>query len=453
MSRHEFILRFTLAHPACHTTIVGTTSLDHMRSNLDAARAGPLPARPLRRGQDPAGGHRRGPRRERLVINEHDPGRRAELQAAVEAMPRVGLAALPTPFEPCPHLSKALGGPRIWIKRDDLTGLAAGGNKTRMFEFVLGKALEEGADTVVGGAAVQSNYCRQLAAACSRLGLECHLVLRKVRGERDREVQGGLLLDLLVGARVELVEDEGSWESLGARIREKGRQLTAAGRKVHVARVGDESGIGLSAVGYAAATLELLDQAEAAQVRIDEIWLCSTDSTQAGIALALKHLRSPIRLVGLPALPEPVTSGWTFEECLSSVANECGSIPRSGDHGRAVGDHQQGGLRRPRVRRPHRGGAGGDAAGRPARGRAPRSGVHLQGHGGPDRPRPAGARPGRAQRRLPAHRRPPRPLRVRRFPRPRRGPGIGLNRPFGGFGFSGGRGERKRNFPSRQRLA
>ena len=260
------------------------------------------------------------------MINEHDAGRRAELQAALEAMPRVGLAALPTPFEPCPQLSRALGGPRIWIKRDDLTGLAAGGNKTRMFEFVLGQAMEEGVDTVVGGAAVQSNYCRQLAAACSRLGLQCHLVLRKVRGERDREVQGGLLLDLLVGARVELVEDEGSWESLGARIREKARQLTAAGRKVHVARVGDESGIGLAAVGYVAATLELLDQAEAAEVRIDEIWLCSTDSTQAGIALALKHLRSPIRLVGLPALPEPVTSGWTFEECLSSVANECGAL-------------------------------------------------------------------------------------------------------------------------------
>ncbi len=260
------------------------------------------------------------------MINEHDAGRRAELQAALEAMPRVGLAALPTPFEPCPGLSKALGGPQIWIKRDDLTGLAAGGNKTRMFEFVLGKALENGTDTVVGGAAVQSNYCRQLAAACARLGLECHLVLRKVRGERDREVQGGLLLDLLVGARVELVEDEGSWEDLGARIRAKGRELTALGRKVLVARVGDESGIGLSAVGYVAATLELLDQAEEGQIRIDEIWVCSTDSTQAGLALALKHLRSPVRVVGLPALPAPVTAGWTFEECLSSVATECGAL-------------------------------------------------------------------------------------------------------------------------------
>ena len=259
-------------------------------------------------------------------MNEQNASRRAELESALDRLPRVGLAALPTPFEHCPRLSEALGGPQIWIKRDDLTGLATGGNKTRMLEFVLGKALEEGADTVVGGAAVQSNYCRQLAAACARLGLECHLVLRKVRGERDREVQGSLLLDLLVGARVDLAEDEGSWENLGARIRAKGEQLTAAGRKVFVARVGDESGIGLSAVSYVAATLELLDQADRAGVRIDEIWLCSSDSTQAGIALALKHLESPIRVVGLPALPEPVTSGWTFEECLSSVATECGQL-------------------------------------------------------------------------------------------------------------------------------
>ena len=259
-------------------------------------------------------------------MNQQNASRRAELQAAVDPLPRVGLAALPTPFEHCPALSGTLGGPQIWIKRDDLTGLATGGNKTRMLEFVLGKAVEEGADTVVGGAAVQSNYCRQLAAGCARLGLECHLVLRKVRGERDREVQGSLLLDLLVGAHVDLAEDEGSWENLGARVRAKGEELTAAGRKVFVARVGDESGIGLSAVSYAAATLELLDQADEAGVRIDEIWLCSSDSTQAGIALALKHLESPIRVVGLPALPEPVTSGWTFEECLSSVATECGEL-------------------------------------------------------------------------------------------------------------------------------
>ena len=241
-------------------------------------------------------------------------------------LPRERLATLPTPLEPCPRLTRELGGASIWIKRDDLTGLAAGGNKTRMFEFVLGKAVSEGIETVVAGAAVQSNYCRQLAASCARLGLDCHLVLRKVRGERDEEIQGGLLLDLVVGAQVDLVEDEGSWEDLGVRVRERGGQLRAQGREVLVARVGDESGLGLYAAGYANATLELLAQAELQNLRIDQIWVCSTDTTQAGIAFALKHLESPIRLVGLPAMPAPVTGGGTFADCFTRIANECGEI-------------------------------------------------------------------------------------------------------------------------------
>jgi 1-aminocyclopropane-1-carboxylate deaminase/D-cysteine desulfhydrase-like pyridoxal-dependent ACC family enzyme len=183
-----------------------------------------------------------------------------------------------------------------------LTGLATGGNKTRMFEYVLGEAKKRGADTVVGGAAVQSNYCRQLAASCAKLGLDCHLVLRKVRGERDQEIQGGLLLDLLVGARVELI-DGVDWVGLGALIRQKAEALEAQGRRVHLARVGDESGLGLDACAYVQAAVELLEQAQELNLDIDEIWLCSSDATQSGLAIALKHLQVPIRLVGVPALP------------------------------------------------------------------------------------------------------------------------------------------------------
>ena len=252
--------------------------------------------------------------------------RKTELKTALDKLSRVELAVLPTPLERCGRLSAELGGPDIWIKRDDLTGLAIGGNKTRMFEYVLGEALRKGIDTVVAGAAVQSNYCRQLAASCAKLGVECYLVLRKVRGEQDQEIQGGLLLDLLVGAKVTLVEDTGSWERHGERVREKARELETSGRKVLVARVGDESGLGLYAAAYAAATLELIDQADAAGIRIDQLWLCSSDTTQSGIAFALKHIESPIRLVGLPALPDPVSPGWTFEDCLSQTANECAQL-------------------------------------------------------------------------------------------------------------------------------
>ena len=101
-----------------------------------------------------------------------DRKRLTELQQSLAALPRLSLASLPTPLEFCLRLTEALEGPRLWIKRDDLTGLATGGNKTRMFEYVLGEAVRQGADTVIGGAAVQSNYCRQLAASGARLGLE-----------------------------------------------------------------------------------------------------------------------------------------------------------------------------------------------------------------------------------------------------------------------------------------
>ena len=253
-----------------------------------------------------------------------DPKSLGELREALAERPRVHLANLPTPLEPCAGLTRELGGPEIWVKRDDLTGLALGGNKTRMLEYVLAEAIEQGADTVVAGAALQSNYCRQLAAACAKLGLECHLLLRKVPGQ-EAVIQGGLLLDLLVGAQVQVVDATG-WTDQGEHVRAWGRTLEAKGKTVFVARTGDESGLGRYACGYVHAFVELMEQAEAQQLRIDEIWVCSCDSTQAGLALALKHVGSPIRLVGLPPLNEPLTPGWTFAECISSIGNECAEL-------------------------------------------------------------------------------------------------------------------------------
>jgi len=251
--------------------------------------------------------------------------RLSELRAALEARPRVRLANLPTPLEPCPNLTRELGGSEIWVKRDDLTGLATGGNKTRMFEYVLGQAVQEGVDTVVAGAAVQSNYCRQLAAACAKLGLECHLLLRKVRGDRDVEIQGGLLLDLLVGAQVELIEGV-DWVAHGELIRARAREVESRGRTVYIGRVGDETRLARYSVAYAHAFLEIVQQAEELELKIDEIWMSSSDATQAGLAIAAKHCDSAIRLVGLPATPQPLVPGWTFAECISSFGNECAEI-------------------------------------------------------------------------------------------------------------------------------
>ncbi len=116
--------------------------------------------------------------------------REDHLQSAIARLPRIALGVYPTPLDALPRLTAALAGPALYMKRDDLTGLAFGGNKTRMLEFSLADALQKGADTVVTGMAAQSNYCRQMAAACARLGLDLHLVLRPVRTiDRERRRQ------------------------------------------------------------------------------------------------------------------------------------------------------------------------------------------------------------------------------------------------------------------------
>src|SRR5213593_825878 len=127
-----------------------------------------------------------------------------ELRQRAGRLPRVPLGHFPTPLEELSRLSKVLEGPRIFIKRDDCTGLLFGGNKTRHNEFILGQAVNRGCDQVVWGAGVQSNNCRQTAAACARLGIECQLYLS--RAAHDDAIQGNLLLDYLVGAKVEIVD-------------------------------------------------------------------------------------------------------------------------------------------------------------------------------------------------------------------------------------------------------
>lgn len=246
------------------------------------------------------------------------------LKAALDRRPRVRLAHLPTPFERCDRLSDELGGPQIWIKRDDLTGLATGGNKTRMFEFLLGEAMERGADTVIAGAAIQSNNCRQLAAACAKLGLQCHLILRQLESDPFDSIQGNLLLDLIVGAQVEIVRVN-DWATQGELIREKARALEAEGRKVYVARVGDESRLGVWSTGYANGFIELVEQAEALELKLDELWVCSSDTTLAGLLVGAKFTDSSIRLRGVSAIGEPVT-GSSFPQLISDTARQCADI-------------------------------------------------------------------------------------------------------------------------------
>ena len=146
--------------------------------------------------------------------------RMADLRGALARLPRVPLAHLPTPLEPAPRLSSALGGTTIYVKRDDLTGLALGGNKVRQLEYLLGEAVHAGATAVVTGAGVDSNHCRQLAAACAKLGLRACLILR---GERPARMEGNLLLDTIFGAESGSSRRRGSTTSLN-RLRVAGRR-------------------------------------------------------------------------------------------------------------------------------------------------------------------------------------------------------------------------------------
>jgi len=200
------------------------------------------------------------------------------------SLPRYPLAHLPTPLEFLPRLSRELG-PRIFIKRDDLTGLAGGGNKTRKLEYLLAEALSHKADTLVTVGAVQSNHCRQTAAAAARAGLRCVLVLR---GHPPANINGNLLLDHLLGAELRWTGDRPR-EAVYAEVVAAER---AAGRRVYAIPLGGSTALGAAA--YAAAMAELEQQREVQSVSFDRILFASSSGgTQAGMVVgaALSALR------------------------------------------------------------------------------------------------------------------------------------------------------------------
>ncbi len=220
---------------------------------------------------------------------------------------RVSLAYLPTPLDEMPRLREALGGgPQLLIKRDDQTGLATGGNKTRKLEFVVADALAQGANTLITAGGPQSNHCRQTAAAAAKLGLRCVLVLG---GEPvpQEAWQGNLLLDALLGAEIR-------WS--GSRTREEVMAETAAaleseGAKPYVIPVG--ASVPLGAAGYVAAVEELAEQLDTRNITVDRIVFASGSAgTHAGILLG-------VRALGLKARAEGVCDGANADEVLEKV--------------------------------------------------------------------------------------------------------------------------------------
>jgi D-cysteine desulfhydrase family pyridoxal phosphate-dependent enzyme len=218
------------------------------------------------------------------------------------SLPRLPLADLPTPLEPLDRLSAHLGGPRIWIKRDDATGLGGGGNKLRKLEFLLAAALEQGADVVLTSGAVQSNHARLTAAACARVGLSCELWLNRRVPERPAryEHSGNVLLDRLLGARVTLVAGEADPEEAAER---RADALRRDGSRPFVIPPGGSNALG--ARGYVECAGEILAQA---QGEFDVIVVATgSGGTLAGLAAGLGAAGWPGRLIGVSvSAPAPV---------------------------------------------------------------------------------------------------------------------------------------------------
>ncbi len=211
--------------------------------------------------------------------------------------PRLHFAHLPTPLEPLSNLTKLLGGPNLYIKRDDCTGLATGGNKTRKLEFLIADALDKGADTVVTHGAVQSNHVRQTAAAACRYGLGCAAVLeRRVEGYGDQyDSTGNVMFDRLFGAELRYVDAgtdmDGACLSLA-------QEIETQGKKPYVIPGGGSNTVG--ALGYVDAALELLQQANSQSLRIDRVVVgTGSAGTHTGLVTGFEGANAGIDVLGI----------------------------------------------------------------------------------------------------------------------------------------------------------
>lgn len=208
-------------------------------------------------------------------------------------IPRLCFAHLPTPIEPLPRLSTALGGPNLWIKRDDQTGLALGGNKARKLEFLVAEAQAHGARTLLTAGAVQSNHCRQTAAAAARNGFRCILVLT---GTPPDEISGNLLLDQLLGAEI-------IWTTRDERdlvLQQAFDQAWSAGKRPYLIPYGGSSPTG--AAGYAFAIEELMSQCGLTKdVPVPDwiVFASSSGGTQAGLVVGSRIYQYPGKILGI----------------------------------------------------------------------------------------------------------------------------------------------------------
>ena len=242
--------------------------------------------------------------------------RRAALRDLLAPHPRVSLALLPTPLEHLPRLSATLGGPDIWVKRDDLTGLAFGGNKTRQLEYVFADLLAQKPDVLVTGANIQSNWSRQCAAAAARLGIPIVLVLRNTDMQ---EITGNVLLDYWLGADVRFVDEPDMTAMIRVHLDRVVDELRAQGK--HAIKI-DPWGANV-ALGYVAAMAELDEQCEAAGITPTRLWLAAAGPTHSGMELGARLLGWDARVTGIAPI---AWSDASLGELVADAANRSAEL-------------------------------------------------------------------------------------------------------------------------------
>jgi L-cysteate sulfo-lyase len=211
------------------------------------------------------------------------------------SLPRVKLANLPTPIQEMPNLTKRFGGPKLWMKRDDLTGLAFGGNKARKLEYLMGDVVAKGCDYVVTHAGFQSNWCTQAAAACRKLGLGIVLVkTASSDGWEPMDWDANHLLHKLMGAEIEVTRPENAKSMLGSQM----ERLRREGHKPYYMPVGGS--VALGAMGYVNAVLEILNQSQEMGLYFNYLVHCTgSGGTQAGLVMGTKAFNSETRIISV----------------------------------------------------------------------------------------------------------------------------------------------------------
>jgi len=250
------------------------------------------------------------------------------MQNSTKLIHKLPLGFFPTPVVELKRLSRELGGPTLFMKRDDNTGLGMGGNKTRKLEYLLANAIDQGADTIITAGAMQSNHCRQTAAAAASLGLECHLVLG---GEQPNYVNGNLLLDQLFACHIHWAGENRKGEDIPDIV----QRLNRSGKNVYVVPYGGSNVLG--ALGFVDAFEELLAQREGTNQPLSHIvFASSSGGTHSGLVLGNAIHGGDIQLIGINIDKEGV-GDVPLEEAVLRLANEASAMIGAGI---VVGDEQ-----------------------------------------------------------------------------------------------------------------